>query len=120
MPNQTSRGLKLQDTMSYWTTARPGRKGGGHGQSVRGRNQLYVRTSMVELNLDFNTVYRNTITSYDPDELGRSSGKTGADNERILAFDELGLVDPVPYQDPWEIVLENARFSKKEFMKAVY
>ena len=39
-----------------------------------------------ELKLDFDTIFANTNTSYDPDELGRSSGKTGSDIERILAF----------------------------------
>ena len=39
--------------------------------------------SCERLKLDFNTVFTNTITSYNPDSEGRSSGKTGADIERI-------------------------------------
>ena len=37
------------------------------------------------LNLDFDTVFANTNTSYNPDSQGRSSGRSGADVERILA-----------------------------------
>ena len=55
--------------------------------------------SISKLGLDFNTVFRNTSTSYDTDDQGRASGKTGSDVERILAFHELGVSDPVPYID---------------------
>ena len=64
--------------------------------------------SISKLGLDFNTVFRNTSTSYDTDDQGRASGKTGSDVERILAFHELGVPDPVPYINPWEVVLHNA------------
>ncbi len=60
------------------------------------------------LGLDFDTVFRNTITSYNPDEKGRSSGKSGSDVERILAFHSIGREDPIEYIDGWEISLENA------------
>lgn len=55
-----------------------------------------------KLGLDFDTVFRNTITCYDPDDSGRSSGKTGADVERIEAFVKLGRKDPIEYQTTWE------------------
>jgi len=61
-----------------------------------------------KLGLDFDTVFANTNTSYDPDEYGRSSGKTGADVERILAFHQIGRKDPVPYVMGWEKSLEFA------------
>ena len=60
------------------------------------------------LGLDFNTVFANTNTSYDPDDMGRSSGKSGADVERILAFHAVGRADPVPYVKPWPEVLQDA------------
>ncbi len=60
------------------------------------------------LGLDFDTVFANTNTSYNPDELGRSSGKSGADVERILAFHAIGRKDPVEYVDGWEAALANA------------
>ena len=46
--------------------------------------------------------------SYNPDEQGRSSGTSGADVERILAFHAIGKEDPVTYVKPWPEVLEDA------------
>jgi methionine-R-sulfoxide reductase len=60
------------------------------------------------LGLDFSTIYRNTNTSYDPDEFGRASGNSGADIERILAFHAVGKEDPVEYVTSWKEVLSNA------------
>ena len=67
-----------------------------------------AQESITKLGLNFNTVFRNTSTSYDTDDQGRASGKTGSDVERILAFHELGVPDPVSYADSWEVVLQNA------------
>jgi len=61
--------------------------------------------SIDRLGLCFDTVFRHTLTSYEPDSAGRSSGRTGADVERILAFHEIGRADPVDYVAPWETVL---------------
>ena len=60
------------------------------------------------LNLDFDTVFANTNTSYNPDSQGRSSGRSGADVERILAFHAIGRKDPVAYIESWDTVLANA------------
>ncbi len=68
-----------------------------------------------QLGLDFNEIFGNTNTSYDPDPQGRASGKTGADIERILAFHRLGVPDPVLYTDSWEVVLQNALKEQEEF-----
>jgi len=67
-----------------------------------------------QLGLDFDTVFRNTITSYQPDAAGRSHGQTGSDVERILAFHHFGRKDPVEYTQPWEAVLENALALEKK------
>lgn len=67
------------------------------------------------LELDFEAVFRNTLTSYSPDDKGRSSGLTGSDVERILAFDQLGLTDPIEYAQPWSEVVGEARRVEKEF-----
>ena len=72
------------------------------------------------LKLDFDTIFANTNTSYDPDELGRSSGKTGSDIERILAFHAIGRKDPVEYQDDWSTVLSHALAIESEHMDKVY
>lgn len=68
--------------------------------------------SISALDLDFDTVFRNTNTSYNPDDLGRSSGKSGADVERILAFHTIGREDPVQYISGWEAALANAQFEQ--------
>ncbi len=70
--------------------------------------------SLKVLNLDFNTVFKNTITSYNPDAEGRSSGKSGSDIERILAFHSIGRKDPIEYVDDWELVLGNALRVEKD------
>lgn len=64
--------------------------------------------AIAQLQLDFNQIYRSTCTSYLPDATGRSHGLTGSDVERILAFHQLGLVDPLEYQLPWEEVVAAA------------
>ena len=68
-----------------------------------------AQASIDKLALDFNIVFSNTLTSYAPDEQGRSAGLTGSDVERVLAFDELGLRDPLDYQRPWDEVLRDAK-----------
>jgi len=68
-----------------------------------------------KLNLDFDTVFRNTNTSYEPDEQGRANGKTGSDIERILAFHAIGKVDPVQYAAGWESALKTALEWESEF-----
>ena len=37
-----------------------------------------------------------------------SNGKTASDIERILAFNELGIKDPIEYKTPWSDVLKHA------------
>ena len=61
-----------------------------------------AEASIAKVGLDFDTIFKNTNTSYEPDEFGRASGKTGADIERIEAFIKLGRKDPVTYQKSWE------------------
>ena len=67
------------------------------------------------LNLDFNEIFKNTLTTYEPNEQGISNGKTASDIERILAFNELGIKDPLKYNIPWEDVLEHALNIEKKF-----
>lgn len=62
-----------------------------------------------KLELDFDTVLKNTNTSYNPDEQGRASGKSGADVERVEAFLNIGRKDPIIYQQPWEEVVEHVK-----------
>ncbi|MEM7785045.1 MAG: 7-cyano-7-deazaguanine synthase [Planctomycetota bacterium] len=64
--------------------------------------------SIDKLKLDFDTIFRNTCTSYQPDREGKSHGLTGSDVERILAFHKFGRPDPLEYREPWETVLNKA------------
>ncbi len=74
-----------------------------------------AQRSIELLGLDFETVFRNTITSYQPDESGRSDGLTGADVERILAFEKLGVIDPIDYCEPWPVIVARAKAVEQEF-----
>lgn len=76
---------------------------------------LDAMESTETLGLDFDTVLANTITSYNPDQYGRSSGKSGSDIERILAFHSIDRKDPIAYQDSWENVLEHALEVESQF-----
>ena len=77
-----------------------------HGDKTSILEDAMVSCDM--LGLDFDVVLKNTITSYNPDVNGRSSGQSGSDIERILAFHAIGREDPIEYQVSWDIVLENA------------
>lgn len=71
--------------------------------------------SCKKLKLDYKEVLGNTWTSYlPPDENGNSEGTTGSDVERILAFESLGLVDPVPYRQGWEKAVQYAKSCQTE------
>ena len=70
--------------------------------------------SISSLGLDFDIVFRNTNTSYNPDDSGRSSGKSGADVERILAFHSIGRKDPVQYIEGWDSALSGAQSAQRE------
>ena len=76
--------------------------------------------SCEELGLDFDIIFANTNTSYAPDKMGRSSGKTGSDIERILAFKEIGRRDPVSYQGEWEDILSHAVKIENEYKDNQY
>lgn len=74
-----------------------------------------AESAIEKLGLDFDTVFRNTNTSYEPDDRGRANGKTGSDIERILAFNEIGRVDPIEYVAGWESALATALEWEAEF-----
>ena len=71
------------------------------------------------LNLDFTTIFKNTITSYKPDKNGKSPGDTASDIERILAFNELNIKDPAEYQTNWENILKNALQVEEEYRNSL-
>ena len=74
-----------------------------------------AENSISTLDLEFDIIFRNTNTSYNPTDEGKASGKSGADIERILAFHKLGVADPVEYVEPWETVLAHALNIEKSY-----
>ena len=54
-----------------------------------------------ELDIDFDEVMKRTITSYDPDSEGRSSGTSSSDIKRIEGFIKIGRRDPIEYVGGW-------------------
>jgi 7-cyano-7-deazaguanine synthase len=82
-----------------------------HLPYIDGHKETILRDAekaIAHLGLDFNTVFANTNTSYNPDSMGRSAGTSGADVERVLAFHAIGRKDPVPYVKPWDEILSDA------------
>ena len=50
------------------------------------------------LKLDYKTVFRNTLSCYNPTEDGKSCGKCGACNDRISAFKKVKKEDSIIYE----------------------
>ena len=71
------------------------------------------------LNLDYKSIYKNTNTSYSPDKEGISPGNTGSDIERILAFNDAGVQDPIQYNKSWKEVLKNALKIEEDYQKSL-
>lgn len=69
-----------------------------------------------KLNFDYKEVLGRTWTSYHPPTNdGLADGKTGSDVERILAFESLGLKDPVQYAEGWEKAVSFAKSAQNEY-----
>jgi len=90
---------------------------------IHGDKETILRDTLestAKLGFDFDAVLINTITSYNPDSDGRSSGTSGSDIERILAFHAIGRKDPIEYVKPWENILSNALTIEEEFKGDVH
>lgn len=71
-------------------------------------------TSCSTLNLDFDEVYKRTITSYAPNNNGVSDYESGSSIARIEAFMKLQRQDPIPYANDsglvsWETVTAHVK-----------
>ena len=51
-----------------------------------------------ELELDYKTIFRNTLSCYNPSQEGHSCGKCGACNDRKLAFKNSNIEDTITYE----------------------
>ena len=67
------------------------------------------------LGLDFDVILANTNTCYNPNEKGESCGKCGSCQERLLAFNKLGVKDPVTYSTDYNQLIANVIQSEIEF-----
>ena len=67
------------------------------------------------LNLNLDLIFKNTHTSYNPDDNGISDGKTASDIERVLAFNQLNMKDPIKYQKSWEDIVAHALKVEKSY-----
>lgn len=70
------------------------------------------------LDIDYKEVYKNTLTTYAPDENGFSNGRTGSDVERILAFYDLGIEDPGNYNKSWDLLVNYALQAQNKIRKS--
>ncbi len=75
--------------------------------------------STEKLGLNFDIIFANTNTSYNPNLNGKSSGKSGADIERILAFHSIGREDPIQYVKKWDEVLNDALQIEKKYIEGI-
>lgn len=73
-----------------------------------------------QLGIDFNEVYRRTNTSYKPYPSGNSDYKSASSVERIEAFINLGVDDPVQYEDETGPVNYNTAKAHVEKLLAEY
>jgi 7-cyano-7-deazaguanine synthase len=58
-----------------------------------------TKTQIIRKGLELGVDYSLTHSCYDPDEMGRSCGQCDSCVLRLGAFAELGLRDPIPYQN---------------------
>ena len=75
-----------------------------------------------ELNLNFDEVYKRTLTSYKPYPSGNSDYKSASSVERVEAFMKLGKIDPIIYEDEsgivsWEKVVNHVSKILEEHQK---
>lgn len=71
--------------------------------------------SCKQLGLDFDEVYKRTLTSYKPDAMGRSDYKSASSVERVESFLAIGRKDPVEYTADWETVVSHVEKTLKEY-----
>lgn len=59
-------------------------------------------TSLENLGLSkqFKQIYKNTITCYAPNEKGESCGECASCKDRLEAFEDMGMKDPIKYYKP--------------------
>ena len=68
---------------------------------VDGYKHLIVKDALEccdNLGLDYKTIFRNSLSCYNPSDSGNSCGKCVACNDRILAFSKVDIEDSIIYE----------------------
>lgn len=99
-------GLNSNDQYNYWDTTPDFVSRLQDLVNLNRKTQIQIFTPLVELNkteelkigLALGCDYSDTITCYNPDELGRSCGKCASCSERLSSWMNLGIEDPIEYQ----------------------
>ena len=68
---------------------------------VDGYKHLIVEDVLIccdRLKLDSETIFKNTLSCYEPNDRGESCGKCGACNDRMLAFATVEVKDSIKYE----------------------
>lgn len=76
-----------------------------------------AKINCAKLGLDFNIIFSNSNTCYNPNENGESCGKCGSCQERLLAFNKIGIKDPVTYSSDYDTLINNVIQSEIDFKK---
>lgn len=107
-------GLQSTDEYGYWDTT-PSFVNAMNSVAMQSRNfrpQLVApfaaltKTDEIGIAKELGNVkFEYTLTCYDPDEEGHSCGKCPSCAERIKAFMNHRMIDPIPYQIdiPWKV-----------------
>ena len=69
--------------------------------NIDGYKHLIVRDALEccsNLGLSQETIFKNTLSCYNPINSGNSCGECGACNDRILAFNKIGIKDSIIYE----------------------
>ena len=98
-------GLNSNDQYNYWDTTPEFVQRLSDVVELNRLNHIQIFTPLVEMNkteelelgLSVGCDYSNTITCYDPDEYGKSCGQCPSCAERIRAFKNIGMQDPIQY-----------------------
>jgi|688.fasta_scaffold00062_20 7-cyano-7-deazaguanine synthase len=98
-------GLNSNDQYNYWDTTPEFVESLQNVANLNRLNKIEIFTPLVSLNkteelkigLALDCDYSLSLTCYDADENGVSCGICASCAERIMAFKNLNLVDPVPY-----------------------
>jgi 7-cyano-7-deazaguanine synthase len=77
------------------------------------------KESCKALNIDFGEVLARTNTCYNPNEKGESCGKCGSCQERLAAFNELGIKDLVPYSTNYNELVKNMLAAEEDYQNSL-